>query len=245
MEKELVSEKETITVSLAQEFNPGAEQSPPDERDWQIEELYEAQGIDPQGVSLPTTYVVPNRPPILNQGSTPQCVAYSTSSLKSYQDRDDQSPAKFWNFDESLFFRQIGGTQNGAYLRSAMDRLLRVGYPVVSIGQPSKHKIKSYYAVSKSTTAIKTAVKTYGEIVCAMAWYHSWNISPESNVNYIMRRPDYKVGGHAIVIDGWDDNRKALRLRNSFGSTWGASGDAFLPYAYMNAIWEIWKALDA
>lgn len=224
------------------EFNPGAMQSPPDERDWQIEDLYEQDGRVAAAV-LPEKYVVSNRPPILNQGSTPQCVAYSTSSMKSYQDRTDQKPSKWWDFAEDLFFRQIGGTSAGAYLRNAMDRMLHVGYPVYG-DSASNHRIKSYYAVPKTVTAIKQAVFTYGEIVAAGAWYHSWNISAESNVKYIMRRPDYQVGGHAYVIDGWDDERGCLRIRNSFGSSWGYSGDAFLRYSYLGAIWEIWKALD-
>jgi C1A family cysteine protease len=221
----------------------GAIQSPPDERDFQIEELY--AGANLAAISLPSTYVVPNRPPVLNQGDTPMCVAYSTSSLKSYQDRDDQSPAKWWNFDEPYFFRLIGGGYNGAILRNAMDRMLKAGYPVVGGTSPtSKHKIKAYYSVGKDKTAIKTAVKTYGELVMAMPWYRSWVRSPEAGVNYVLPRPDYGVGGHAIVIDGWDDNRRALRLRNSWGTVWGASGDCFLPSSYIGAIWEIWKALD-
>lgn len=224
-------------------FGLGAMQSPPDERDFQIESLYTEEHLA-AAVVLPSAYTVPNRPPILNQGNTPMCVAYSTSSLKSYQDRDDQVPTKWWNFDEPTFFRQIGGSYNGAYLRNAMDRLLKAGYPVVGGTSPaSKHRIKAYYAVPVDRTAIKTAVKTFGEIVCAMPWYHSWVASPEQNVAYKLPRPDYGIGGHAIVIDGWDDAR-GLRLRNSWGSVWGYLGDCFLPYAYVGAIWEVWKALD-
>lgn len=229
---------------LVNQFGTGALQSPDDERDFQISDLYAAAGVDLAAISLPATYVVPNRPPILNQGSTPMCVAYSTSSLKSYQDYDDQDPHKFWNFDEPLFFRQIGGTSQGAYLRNAMDRLRHFGYPVVTLGQASRHKIRAYYAVPKTIYDIKVAVKTYGELVMARPWYHSWVASPESGVNYILPRPDYSIGGHAIVIDGWDDNRKALRLRNSWGGTWGYNGDAFMPYSYIGSVWEIWKALD-
>lgn len=229
---------------IAAPFGTGALQSLPDERDFKIEDLYAAAGVDLAAVSLPEIYVVPNRPPILNQGTTPMCVAYSTSSLKSYQDRDDQIPPKFWNFDESLFFRQIGGTSQGAYLRNAMDRLLKVGYPVVSVGEADKHKIKAYYSVSKDLTSIKVAVKLYGELVLAMPWYHSWLSSPKSSANYVLPRPDYAIGGHAIVIDGWNDGWNSLRLRNSWGLKWGYNGDCYLPYSYIGSIWEIWKSLD-
>jgi len=218
----------------------GALQSPPDERDYLIEALYAARGLTATA-ALPATYVVPLRPPILNQKNTPMCVAYSSSSMKSYQDRDDQSPAKWWNFDEALFFRAIGGNSNGAILRNAMDRLLKVGYSVVGGASPaSAHKIKAYYAVPTNAAALKAAIHDLGEIVLATPWYNSW-FDP---VAYVLPRPDYAVGGHAIVADGWNDSR-GLRLRNSWGGGWGYNGDCFLPYAYLGAIWEAWKTQDS
>ena len=223
------------------DFGLGAVQSPPDERDFQIEELYAAAGVTPAPV-LPPVYGVPNRPPILNQGQTPMCVAYSTSSMKSYQDRDDQAPAKFWNFDEAAFFKVIGGGPNGAVLRTALDRLLKVGYPVVGGASPTAaHKIAAYYAIPRNIAAIKAAIHTVGEIVLATPWYNSW-FTP--GADYILPRPDYTVGGHAIVADGWNDAR-GLRLRNSWGGAWGYQGDAFMPYAYVtSAVWELWKTTD-
>lgn len=56
---------------------------------------------------------------------------------------------------------------------------------------------------------------------------------------------DRVIGGHAIVTAGYDDNLKiknqpngpettgALRIRNSWGSTWGESGYGWLPYEYV------------
>lgn len=221
-------------------YGTGAIQSPPDKRDYPIADLLAQSGVDLEAIVLPASYVVPNRPPILNQGNTPMCVAYSTSSMKSYQDVDDQATAKWWDFDEPTFFRQIGGTIHGAVLRNALERLLHYGYPVVSIGQAATHKISAYYAVPKDITSIKTAIKVFGEIVLATPWYHSW-FRP---VNGVLPRPDYSVGGHAIVADGWDDSH-GLRLRNSWGTAWGLSGDCFIPYSYaLHSVWEYWKTVD-
>ena len=47
-------------------------------------------------------------PPILNQGSSPMCVAYSSSAMKAWQDRRDQE--RFFDFNEPAFFAAIGGT---------------------------------------------------------------------------------------------------------------------------------------
>lgn len=234
-----------MSVEMIERPNPGmgAMQSPPDERDYLASALFAAMGIKaPEAAALPASFIVANRPPILNQGNTPMCVAYSTSSMKSYQDRDDQAPTKWWNFDEPTFFRAIGGGPQGAYLRTAMDRMLKVGYPVVSTTpHPESHKIKAYFAVAKDILAIKQAIFSLGEIVLATPWYNSW-FRPDANG--MLPKADYTVGGHAIVADGWDDHY-GLRLRNSWGSAWGLSGDCFMPYAYvLHAVWEFWKAQD-
>ena len=221
---------------MAQEFGLGALQSPGDDRDFPVEPLL-------AGVLMPpASYLVPRRPPVLNQGASPMCVAYSTSALKSYQDRDDVSPVRWFDFDEPLFFRQIGGSASGAYLRTALDRLLKAGYPLVTGGQADKHRIRAYYAVPNVILTIQRALMELGVLVAAMPWYHSW-MKPHPT-SYILPRPDYQIGGHAILVDGWNDV-KGLRLRNSWGSSWGDGGDCFLPYSYARTlVWEYWKAVD-
>lgn len=40
------------------------------------------------------------------------------------------------------------------------------------------------------------------------------------------------LGGHAMVICGYDDKTKNFIIRNSWGTDWGDSGYGYLPYAY-------------
>jgi C1A family cysteine protease len=53
------------------------------------------------------------------------------------------------------------------------------------------------------------------------------------------------VGGHAVVVVGYDDAKKiqntgggpkttgAFRIRNSWGKSWGDAGYGWLPYEYV------------
>jgi hypothetical protein len=219
-------------------YGLGAIPDEPDPRDYPLDALYAAEDIEPtEPDALPATYVVPGMPPVLNQHSTPMCVAFSTSALKGWQDRRDQE--RYFDFDEPKFFRQIGGTDSGAHVRDAMESLLAVGYPVASTGDPAHHKIAAYFVVPTDAAAIKAAILDLGPIVLSTPWYRSW-FRPTGDG--ILPAPDVKVGGHAIVAYGWDN--RGIRLRNSWGSGWGIGGDCWMPSVDLHNLNGAWKAAD-
>ena len=41
------------------------------------------------------------------------------------------------------------------------------------------------------------------------------------------------IGGHEVLLVGYDDATKLFRVRNSWGPGWGLSGYFFMPYAYL------------
>jgi hypothetical protein len=222
------------------DYGLGAIPSPLDERDFPIEAAYAATGTTPP-LALAAVYTAPRLPPVYNQSTTPRCVAYSSATMKGWQDLIDQKSNYNWDFGH--FFRDIGGGPNGAYLRTAMDRLLKAGYPVRGwFPSEAKHRIRGYYAVSKNVTAIKSAIATFGPVVMAVPWYDSWM---RTTSNGLLPAPDHAIGGHAITIIGWDDSRGAFRLRNSWGTAWGLGGDCYMKYTTLvSKAWEVWKTLD-
>jgi len=217
-------------------YGLGALPDPPDERDYPLSALYASEGLV-ASVVLPASYASPAMPPVLDQGSSPMCVAYSTSAMKAWQDRRDQE--RFFDFDEPTFFAQIGGTSAGAYVRHAMERMRLFGYPVAGSGDAGNHRIAAYYAVPRDLATIKAAIFDLGPIVVSTTWYRSW-FHPAAGG---LPRPDTLVGGHAIVAYGWD--ARGLRLRNSWGSGWGASGDCWMPAYLVPHLSGAWKAIDA
>merc|ERR1712203_453013 len=55
----------------------------------------------------------------------------------------------------------------------------------------------------------------------------------ETGVMPMPKDGDSILGGHAVQCCGYDDDRGAFIVRNSWGEGWGASGYFFMPYAYM------------
>jgi C1A family cysteine protease len=54
---------------------------------------------------------------------------------------------------------------------------------------------------------------------------------------------DRHVGGHAVLVVGYDDGRQLFTFRNSWGRQWGAGGYGTLPYAYLldeRLSWDFW-----
>jgi len=54
---------------------------------------------------------------------------------------------------------------------------------------------------------------------------------------------DKLLGGHAVVICGYDDYKQLFILRNSWGKYWGDNGYFYLPYDYIknnNLCFELW-----
>lgn len=201
-------------------------------------EKYRADELEPP-VGLAWQYRRGNMPPVLNQGDTPRCVAFSSSTVKAWQDYREHG--RFYNFDEATFARRIGTTASGAYMANAVAEMQIDGYPVMYTGNASRHRIRSYWHVTKSASAIKQAVATYGPILVLSPWYASW-FHPRSNG--VLPRPDRVFGGHAFVVYGWDNDR-GLRIRNSWGAKWGLRGDAFMPYQYVDLIYGAYVTIDA
>jgi C1A family cysteine protease len=69
--------------------------------------------------------------------------------------------------------------------------------------------------------------------VFGFALYKSFE-SPEVKKSGIMPVPDHKrekpIGGHAVMAVGYNDQRKAVLVRNSWGLTWGIKGYFWMPY---------------
>ncbi len=209
------------------EHGLGAIPSPPDDRDFPIDALYALTGAEKAIVIPPTFYAPSETYAPLNQGTTPQCVAFSSGALKLCEDG-------MWPLDTGLFFTRIGGGPNGAVTRNAFAQMLKVGYPP----DEANHKISAYFAAPVIQAEIQAAIMAFGPVVLSMAWYNSWS----SPVHGVLPKPDFIRGYHAILAIGWAP--EGLRLRNSWGNRWGYNGDCFLPWSMLSTVSEVWKAVD-
>lgn len=228
----------------------GAEQSPPDQRDYQFVSLLTP---DQQAVVLPSRYRADPVPPRIAQvGGT--CTGASSTYMRLYQQRKDLGAwlklDYLWLYTQQKAIDGIPG--EGSTLRASMQILRHKGQALTinGGGVPAKNKIATYYAIPPDVEALKRAIYTYGGIVVAGPWAES-DFYPEANG--VLAKPKAQTkqaGGHAFYVLGWDDVRKAFLCLNTWPLPWGYQGTGvfFYPYERVNdpkwGLWESWKAID-
>lgn len=220
------------------EYGKGAQQDPPDERDL----LITSKTLDKiaAAITLPASFLLGNRPPVTNQGSTPQCVPYSAAYEQNWQDRVEHG--RFYNFDEATFFNRIGGTSSGAVMRYALDELRADGYPEADMTPSSNlHRIEGYASVEKSIQAFKQAIINFGGLLVIGPWWPNWE--HPIGTKAVLPAPSGGASGHAWWAVGWDEN--GVIGQNSWGTLWGDGGLFRMPWWYAtNAMWDAWTTVD-
>jgi len=87
----------------------------------------------------------------------------------------------------------------------------------------------------KTLLDVKSALKTNGPIIAGIPVFQGI-MSPEvakSGIVPLPAKSEGLIGGHAIVIVGYDDTKKTVKFANSWGTGWGDKGFGYLPYEYI------------
>jgi C1A family cysteine protease len=63
----------------------------------------------------------------------------------------------------------------------------------------------------------------------------TWSAPPvaQTGIVPLPRRREQILGGHAVVVVGYDDSQSRFIVRNSWGTAWGLAGYFLMPYAYL------------
>lgn len=214
-------------------------------------------------------------PPIENQLSLGSCTANAGVGLLEYYERRaygkhiDGSRLFLYKTTRNLL-KWTGDT--GAYLRSTLQALVVFGVPPESYWpyvvadfekEPtaflysfaSNFQALSYYRLDPAGTskaallmAIKTNLASGQPAIFGFTVYNSHTQASAANKGAIPYpvTTDKVVGGHAVMVVGYNDTIQikntapgsatttgALLIRNSWGTGWGDGGYGWLPYEYV------------
>lgn len=206
-------------------------------------------------IPLPTKYMCENLPPVLDQGSLGSCTANAASNALRFclKHENDFQPSRLFIYYFSRLIEHTVEEDSGACIRDVMKAIARYGscsskdwpYDIAKFKQKppqqcvdlaKKHKDFKYLKISQTETDLKTALVKQFPIICGVVVYSSFESEEALKTGHIPM-PDLEtetvLGGHCILLVGYDDEKREFKFQNSWGCNVGDNGFFYLPYDFV------------
>lgn len=190
-------------------------------------------------------------PPVTDQGSLGSCSAHALCAVLGYQRSQFAPSPLFVYYNERLIEREVE-EDSGALLADGVTSLRLYGacsetlcpYVVEDFAKPPsrecyvealQHRIPSAHVLFGSAEAIKAELAAGTPVVVGISIYEHFE-SDECAKTGVVNMPDVleaSLGGHAVLLCGYDDASMRWIVRNSWGPSWGQAGYFTLPYQYL------------
>lgn len=209
-------------------------------------------------------------PTVGQQGQQGSCVGWAVAySLKTYQEAQERNwslNSRNHQFSPSYIYNQIIQKQRGTCYRGikiidALDLVQREGVaplsafgyddddcatlPSNSVKQIARsYAIESYYRMRdlEDLDEIKGHIVSGFPLLVGMLVDKDFERLSGSTVWQFSGKA---LGGHAVVVIGYDNSKSAFRIINSWGSNWGDNGYGWISYnAFANAVREAYIVYD-
>lgn len=225
----------------------GALKSPDDNRDYIAESIYARETNFPETLDYRKDLLS-----VRDQRSQSSCFAFAAACVKEWQEKKDVGLDEYMS-PQFIYNNRMNYNMAGMYGRDVMKILLEYGsclertYPYGRIepkdeisqkvyDEAENYRIQSYARVN-TIDGVKKALYKNGPCIISFPYFNSksefWKpYSPD----------DYRRGGHAVAIVGY--NEEGFILRNSWGRSWNGNGYTIYKYSDFGLHWEIWTTVD-
>ena len=197
--------------------------------------------------------------PIEDQGNLGSCTAHAGAGLLEYYQK--RARGKFVRLSRLFIYKTtrdllgINGDQ-GASLRGTMQSMVMLGAPPESYcpyniskfdTEPSSFqyalagnfKTLQYYRLDQGPTRQANLDRILNSVAAGLPCmfgftvYSSFPMNGQGALIPMPKQGDTVLGGHAVIVVGYDDTQRLLTIRNSWGARWGAAGYGYMPYDYV------------
>lgn len=213
----------------------------------------------PSTVKLPKTADLrhsPHMPAIWDQGQLGSCTAHGNGRVFAFCYHATHNvmfmPSRLFIY---YYERVMEGTtkeDSGAAIRDGIKVLAKEGVPPetdwaydiskFAVPPPKiartdalKDLIVKYESPAQTESAIETALHANLPIVCGFTVYESFESAKVAKTGIVPMpgRRESVVGGHCIVIVGYNHTTGMFICANSWGTEWGLDGYFEIPYEYV------------
>lgn len=218
--------------------------------------VFESGGIIKKRKNLPSKVDLREHldmPPIWDQGQTGSCTAFSVGALCAFEYGKD------FNYDPSKLFlyyvtRSLEGTvdvDSGATIRNTIkaanefgvatesfwpyvESKFKVKPPDMAFEIASHHQALEYKRVKQRLDDIRECLYEENLISFGIAVYDGlYEVTAKKPHLEMPNFNNAMLGGHALVLCGYDDSNQHFIVRNSWSKSFGLEGYFYIPYNYV------------
>jgi len=107
--------------------------------------------------------------------------------------------------------------------------------PARCFGDVRRHYAVAYRRVPRSLHTLKVCLADGFPIICGLTVYESFASGRVARLGTVGVPGDGErcLGGHTVLVVGYDDDSRRFVIRNSWGARWGRRGYGVIPYDYL------------
>ena len=190
--------------------------------------------------------------PIENQGNLGSCTGQAIAGAIELLNKRNGKYKDISRLFIYYYERLILGTINydsGAYIRDGIKATNHYGASLESLWPHDIRKFRQQPVVEARNDALNRKVTRYERIsninecfdalsngypiIMGFKVYSSFmsgNVTKTGNMPYPNTRREKLLGGHAVLLVGYDKTKKVFIARNSWGAGWGDRGYFYMPF---------------
>ena len=190
--------------------------------------------------------------PIENQGSLGSCTGQAIAGAIELLNKRSGKPTDVSRLFIYYYERLILGTVNydsGAYIRDGIKATNHYGASLESLwphdirkfkqepiteakNDAQNRKVTRYERVTNFNGCIDALTNGY-PVIMGFHVYQSFmsaSVARTGNMPYPNTKRERLLGGHAVLLVGYDKRKKVFIARNSWGTNWGIKGYFYMPF---------------
>jgi len=195
-------------------------------------------------------------PAVYDQGQLGSCTANSIGGAVEFELMKQKAPVfmpsrLFIYYNERVIENTVN-SDNGAQIRDGIKTVNQQGvcpetawpYNISEFAQKPhaicyqqglQHKVTSYQRVNRSIAQMEGCLADGYPFVIGFTVYDSFESAQvaKTGILNMPAKSEKVVGGHAVLVVGYNDPQKTFIIRNSWGDSWGQKGYFTMPFDYL------------